>query len=259
MITLSACIEMMFREEPDFLKRIDLAADCGFRAVEFWGAGNKDIEGIRARTEVRGVAVSVFGAPGGTLGDPATHADLVRGLRETIPVARRLGTSRLIITVGNEIEGMPRPTQHANIVAGLKQLAPVAQDAGITLCLEPLNVLVDHKGYFLATSAEAVEMVDEVDNPALKLLFDIYHQQITEGNLIANLTRHASKIGHLHIADVPGRHEPGTGEINYRNVLAALMKCGWSGYAGLEYAPSTELTKDSVQCIFSIRDELGMR
>ncbi len=161
MITLSACIEMMFREEPDFLKRIDLAADCGFRAVEFWGAGNKDIDGIKARAEARGVAVSVFGGPGGTLGDPATHADLVRAMRETIPLANKLGTRRLILTVGNEIEGMSRATQHANIVAGLKQLAPVVEDAGITLCVEPLNILVDHMGYYLATSADALEMVDE--------------------------------------------------------------------------------------------------
>jgi len=117
---------------------------------------------------------------------------------------------------------------------------------------------VDHMGYYLATSAEAFEMVDEVGSPALKLLFDIYHQQITEGNLTANLTRNAAKIGHLHVADVPGRHEPGTGEINYRNVFAALLKCGWEGYAGLEYAPSTELTQDSVANILAIRDELGM-
>ncbi|MBP7561780.1 MAG: TIM barrel protein [Armatimonadetes bacterium] len=258
MITLSACIEMMFREEPDFLKRIDMAADCGFRAVEFWGTGNKDIDGIKARAEARGVAVSIFGGPGGTLGDPATHADLVRAMRETIPLADKLGTKRLIVTVGNEIEGMSRATQHANIVAGLKKLAPVVEDAGLTLCLEPLNILVDHMGYYLATSAEAFEMVDEVGSPALKLLFDIYHQQITEGNLTANLTRNAAKIGHLHVADVPGRHEPGTGEINYRNVFAALLKCGWEGYAGLEYAPSTELTQDSVANILAIRDELGM-
>ena len=92
-------------------------------------------------------------------------------------------------------------------------------------------------GYYLATSAEAFEMVDEVGSPALKLLFDIYHQQITEGNLTANLTRNAAKIGHLHVADVPGRHEPGTGEINYPYIFKLIDSIGYAGWVGCEYKP----------------------
>ena len=107
----------------------------------------------------------------------------------------------------------------------------------MTLVLEPLNVLVDHKGYFLETSAEGFEMVDEVGSEAVKLLYDIYHQQITEGNLIANLTANVAKLGHVHVADVPGRHEPGTGEINYRNVFKAVADAGYQRYVGLEYRP----------------------
>jgi hydroxypyruvate isomerase len=259
MITLSACIEMMFREEPEFTKRVDRAADCGLNAIEFWGHGGKDIDGIAARVKDRGLAVGAFVAPAGNLGDPANHETYVQSLKDALPIARKLDCPRLIVTVGNEIEGMPRAEQHGNIVKALKMVAPVAEDAGLTLCVEPLNILVDHQGYFLSTSTEGFEILEEVGSPAVKLLFDIYHQQITEGNLIANLTAGADRIGHLHVADVPGRHEPGSGEINYRNVFAALMEAGWDGYAGLEYSPSTPATEDSLEYTLAFRDELGMK
>jgi hydroxypyruvate isomerase len=104
--------------------------------------------------------------------------------------------------------------------------------------VEPLNVLVDHPGYYLTASAEGFEILDEVGSQAVKLLFDIYHQQITEGNLLANIVPHIKQIGHFHVADVPGRHEPGTGEINYANVFHAIDKAGYEGFVGLEYWPT---------------------
>jgi hydroxypyruvate isomerase len=139
--------------------------------------------------------------------------------------------------VGQEIPEKPRHEQRANIVAALKAGAPIAEEAGVTLVLEPLNVLVNHKGYYLATSAEAFDILREVDSPNVKLLFDIYHQQITEGNLIANITANIGLIGHFHAADNPGRNELGTGEINYANVFKAIAATGYAGYVGLEYLP----------------------
>jgi len=106
--------------------------------------------------------------------------------------------------------------------------------------MEPLNTMVDHAGYFLASTDEGFEFIRRIGSPAVKLLFDIYHQQITEGNLINNITRHVDLIGYLHVADVPGRHEPGTGEINYLNVLRAAKGAGYTGLVGLEYEPSGE-------------------
>ena len=110
----------------------------------------------------------------------------------------------------------------------------------MTLVIEPLNVLVNHKGHYLSTSTEGFQILGEVGSPNIQLLFDIYHQQITEGNLIQNITRNIEKIGHFHVADVPGRHEPGTGEINYSNVFGAIVKAGYTGFVGLEMWPTID-------------------
>ncbi len=142
------------------------------------------------------------------------------------------------------------------MVACLKTAAPLAEEAGVTLVLEPLNILVDHPGYFLTSSREGFEIVEQVGSPAVKLLYDIYHQQVTEGNLIATITSHIDLIGHFHAADVPGRHEPGTGEINYANVLAAIDEAGYEGFIGLEYAP-TVATAESLQAVLSMREEIN--
>jgi hydroxypyruvate isomerase len=112
--------------------------------------------------------------------------------------------------------------------------------------LEPLNTLKDHRGYFLASSYEAFEIIEEVGSPAVKVLYDIYHQQITEGNLIPTITENIGLIGHFHVADVPGRHQPGTGEINYKNVFAAIDGSGYNRYVGLEYGP-TVATADTIK------------
>ena len=115
----------------------------------------------------------------------------------------------------------------------------------MTLSIETLNVLVDHKGYYLATSEEGFRMVDAVGSPRVRLLFDIYHQQITEGNLIANITANLGKISHFHLADVPGRHQPGTGEINYLNVFRAIAAKGYTGFLGLEMWPTVDPRRPS--------------
>ncbi|RKD88879.1 TIM barrel protein [Halopiger aswanensis] len=105
--------------------------------------------------------------------------------------------------------------------------------------VEPLNNPVNHRGYYLDSSYAAYEIVDAVDSPVVSVLFDVYHQQIVEGNVIANLTENLEFVGYVHVADVPGRHEPGTGELNYWCVFEALDEAGYDGYVGLEYAPAT--------------------
>jgi len=112
-----------------------------------------------------------------------------------------------------------------------------AEDAGVTLGVEPLNTIVDHPGYYLTSSAEGFEIVDAVDSPAVKLLFDVYHQQTSEGNVTRNLTNNVEQVGYVHVADVPGRHEPTTGKLDYENVLGALDEAGYDGYVGCEFTP----------------------
>ncbi len=257
MVTLSACIEMLFGEEPDFVSRVDRAADAGLRAVEFWSHSGKNLAAIRERAKARGVAISSISLES----QPLVEHDNTRYLeavRAGIAACKTLGCPTAIATTGNDIPGWSRERMHQRVVDALKAAAPVVEDAGLTLVLEPLNTLVDHKGYFLWSSLEGFQIVDEVGSPAVKLLFDIYHQQVMEGNLIANTTGNIEKIGHFHMADVPGRYEPGTGEINYENVLKAIGDAGYDRCAALECRPSTGNTVECLQPILAIRDRLGM-
>jgi hydroxypyruvate isomerase len=231
---------MVYRDLP-FLERMERVAQLGFKAYEFWRWRDKDMEAIARKQSELGLSLATFLVdPSGQLVDPATHAEFLSGLRDSVPLARRLGCETLIVTVGNERLGVARREQHEAIVAGLKLAAPILEDGGIALSVEPLNVLVDHKGYYLTTTAEVLDIISEVGSPAVKMLFDIYHQQISEGNLIDNLTKAMAHVGHIHVADVPGRHEPGSGEINYENVFAQIEKLGYQGYVGLEFRPSAD-------------------
>lgn len=235
MIRFSACIEALYGKQP-FIERIGKVASVGMKAFEFWGAGNKDIDAIKAEKDKHGMTLAVFGADvGGPLVDPANRGKIKDGLKRSAEIVHKLDCERLIVTTGNEIQGVSRGKQHQSIVEGLKVAAEVMEAEGITLCLEPLNILVNHKGYYLYTSAEGFQIIDEVGSPNVKLLYDIYHQQITEGNLIGTITANIDKIGHFHLADVPGRHEPGTGEINFRNVFKSISQTDYDGFVGLEY------------------------
>ena len=237
MVRFSVCIEMIFRELP-FLDRIDAVAEAGFPAFEFWGWRSKDIKGILKRKRECGLSVATFGVdPGGRIVDSSTREEFLKGVRDSIEVARKLECSTLIVTTGGEMAGVPRKTQHENIVKSLKEAARLVEDADATLVLEPLNVLVDHKGYYLYSSDEGFDIVREVDSPNVKLLYDIYHQQIMEGNLIDTFTKNIGLIGHFHTGDVPGRHEPGTGEINYANAFRRIDEAGYGGFVGLEFRP----------------------
>ncbi|MHC1765540.1 MAG: hydroxypyruvate isomerase family protein [Verrucomicrobiia bacterium] len=237
---LSACIEAVFNKGP-FEQRLDPVKASGLTVFEFWGWRNRDLDALLRKKEETGLELAAFSSEtGGPLVAPGSAEKFVPALKDSIAVAKKLGCKRLIVTVGNEMRNVPRSDQHKNIVEAFRVGAPVCEDAGITLVLEPLNVLVNHKGYYLATSAEGFQIIDEVGSPNVKLLFDIYHQQITEGNLIQNITRNIATIGHFHVADVPGRHQPGTGEINYAGVFKAIMKTGYDGFLGLEMWPTID-------------------
>jgi hydroxypyruvate isomerase len=230
----SACIEMLFADLP-FVDRVTASAEAGLKAVEFWGWHGKDLDGISERAARDGVTVACFVGNGeGDLCDPEAHSEWVAGAVKSLEQADKYGVRTLIVTTGNELADVARRRQHQAIVEGLDAVATRAEEMGVTLVLEPLNVLVDHAGYYLVTSGEGFEIVDEVDSPNVKLLYDIYHQQVTEGNLIATITANIAKIGHFHCADVPGRYEPGTGEINYANVFKVIADSDYDGHVGLE-------------------------
>jgi hydroxypyruvate isomerase len=253
-LNFSVCIEMIFNQL-DLLQRPAAVAAAGLPGCEFWGWKNKDIVALKAAADAAGVQIAGFCVETATpLVNPNTTVEWVQDAQASVAEAKRLGVPSLIVTTGQEITDLPRQAQHDAIVAGLKGLAPTAEAAGITLCLEPLNILVNHQGYYLSTSDEGFEILDEVGSPRVKLLYDIYHQQITEGNLIDRILGHIGQIGHFHVADVPGRHEPGTGEINYGNVFARLAETNYEGFIGLEFAP----TGDPAAALAQVKEIAGM-
>ena len=253
MIKLSPCIEMIFNDSP-FLERMERVKEAGFKAFEFWDWRNKDIDEVKRKKEELGLnCAAILAAAGISLVDPNTRKEkLMKEIKASIEVAHSLGCRNLIMTTGNEILGVSRELQHKNIVDKLSFIAPLVEKEGVTIVLEPLNILVDHKGYYLCSSREGFEIIKEVKSPSVKLLYDVYHQQIMEGNLIHNITSNIDLIGHFHIADVPGRHEPGTGEINYENVLKSINKTGYDGYIGLEFKPSLSPHERSLRSIMDI-------
>ncbi len=260
MIKLSACIEMLFPEIDEFSQRIPATAEAGLDGVEFWSHSNKDLDAVASAGQNTDLPLTamIADAPEGML-DHRLADQFAEATQQAIAAAQTVGCKTLICTT-NIATPIPininRNRVHAGVVACLKTAAPLAEEADVTLVLEPLNILVDHPGYFLTSSREGFEIIEQVGSPAVKLLYDIYHQQVTEGNLIATITSHIELIGHFHAADVPGRHEPGTGEINYANVLAAIDEAGYEGFIGLEYKP-TAATPQTLDHILAVREEIN--
>lgn len=233
---LSVCVDALFRGIP-FLEAMEQVSETGIKDIEFWSWSNKDIDAIKEKKDRLNLNVIALCARYISLVDPLKRAEYIEGLKQTIEVAQKLNCTRIICTVGDEMKGVSREEQHESLIKGLKQCAPYLSEAGITLLVEPLNTLVDHKGYYLNSSNEGFRIIDEVNDPYVKLLFDMYHQQIMEGNLIANITNNIDKIGHFHAAGNPGRHELDKGEINYNEIFAAIDNAGYEGFVGLEYFP----------------------
>jgi len=237
-VRLSVCIDMILTEIP-FLQRMETVKRLGYPAFEFWEWKNKDVDAILRKKNELGLEIgTMMGSGWKQMNSEEARRNFISDIQASLTTAKRLGVKTLIVTTGMEDKKLSRTEQHTNYVAALKAAAPFAEQAQVTLVLEPLNTKVDHPGYFLQTAKEGFEILDEVGSPAVKMLFDIYHHQIMEGNVIADITKNISKIAHFHVADVPGRHEPGTGEINYANVFRAIAASGYQGFVGLEFKPS---------------------
>jgi hydroxypyruvate isomerase len=237
-IRLSVCIDMILTEIP-FTDRMAHVKQLGYPAFEFWDWKKKDLDAIQRKKDELGLEIAtMMGSGWKQLFTEESRRGFVAEIRDSLATAGRLGVKTLIVTTGMVDRTMPRADQHAAYVAALKAAAPFAEQAGVTLALEPLNTKVDHPGYYLDSAREGFEILDEVGSPRVMMLFDIYHHQIMEGNIIPDITKYISKIAHFHVADVPGRHEPGTGEINYANVFKAIAVLGYQGFVGLEFKPS---------------------
>ena len=184
-------------------------------------------------------------APGCGLTDPSEREGFLTEIEAATAAAAEFACKRLVVLTGFEREGVPRAEQIESCVAGLRAAVPILERAGATIVMEPINTLVTRPGYFLAGAREGFEILRRVDSANVKLLFDIYHVQVTDGDLIPQIRENIDLIGHFQVGDHPGRMQPGTGEINYRNVFRAifeLQEAGlFDGFASLEYHPSVTL------------------
>ena len=232
------------------VQRIEAAAAWGLPAYE-WLGPEGDFDAMRAKSDELGIQLScIVGAgaiaPGGMV-NPDDHEKVIAQFKERVALAKRLGCKRLVGLSGNESKDIPREQQTENVIQCVKKLAPIAEDNDVILVMEALNPLVDHRGYFMCTTAHTMQILEAVDSKNVKMLFDIYHQQITEGNVIRNLTKNIRRIGHFHVADNPGRKEPGSGELNYTNIFKAIEKSHYDGFVALECGHTTDNYEDTLR------------
>ncbi|HIV27357.1 MAG TPA: TIM barrel protein [Candidatus Ornithocaccomicrobium faecavium] len=232
----------------DFCEAIAKIAQLGFDAAETYNWKSLDLDAVRNACEQSGVELLSMCTTEFNMTNPAKREDWLNGLKESCAAAKRVGASKLITQVGADT-GEERARQHDSIVAALKQAKPILEDSGVTIMIEPLNIYVNHPGYYLWSSREAFEIIHEVDHPLVKVVYDIYHQQVMEGNIIPSITQNLDCIAHLHSAGHPGRHELQFGENDYKVIFAAVDKAGYTGACGLEYGP----TMDSVESLKEFR------
>lgn len=239
------------------VEQIEQIAAAGFSAFENLGCGGwPDKEAVRKRCEELGVACGAVGGGMGTISDwgpndRANHPRFVEAVKTGIAQAQAIGSKLVLSLSGPARQGVSKEEQMDALAKAGRLVAPLLEDAGIVMVWETLNVLVNHPGYFLVYSADGSELVKRTDSPNVKFLFDIYHQQISEGNLINNIRKYIADIGHFHFADNPGRHEPGTGEINYQNVFKAIYETGYRGIVACEFGktkPTEEILAILAEC-----------
>jgi hydroxypyruvate isomerase len=255
--TLATCAEMIFTELPitERVRRID---DLGFQ-VEIWDWTKHDIDSLAS---TGATFSSMTGYVIGDLIDAAGADELLETAKQSIPVAARLGIPRLNLH-GTGLDGQGLPVKPVEVITGdmwlkaehtLARIAELGQREGVVFCLENLNTAVDHPGTPFGKAADTLALVAAVDSPHLRLMLDIYHAQIGEGNLVELIKRCAAYIGEVQVADVPGRCEPGTGEINYPRIAEALREIGYQGTVGLEAWASkdSELALERFRTAFSV-------
>ena len=243
----SCCIELLFTEY-EFVERIYKAKEAGFDCIEFWCWQDKDIDGIKKALNETGMELAIMqGNIEGRMVDANDFYIYMEGVRESVKTAQYLGAKNLFLM--SDIMKEDRSVLETDYVitkeetmeaalAILKALVPIAEESGITFVIEPLNTLVDHRGYSLCHSRDGAELIRSVGHPKIRLLYDAYHMQIMEGNIISTIRELKDTFGYFHIADVPGRCQPGTGELNYPVIIKELKESGYDKYIGFEFAAS---------------------
>lgn len=255
----SACIDTLYTEIP-FYDRFAVAKKDGFDFVEFWSWVDRDADKIKKAATDAGIGISGFnGDQAYSLVDPTHKQAYLDYLKLSVDMAQKVGALSVTIhsnalgnggIVVNHYDDLSDTVKICSMYDMLLECARIAEASGIAMNLEPLNIISDHVGNFSKYTRDAATMTKLIGSPKLKVLYDVYHMQLNEGNLCGNIRVHVSEIGHVHVADAPGRNEPGTGEINYSTVFQCLEDCGYTGRIGYELFPKTN-TADAVKAIMS--------
>ncbi|MGE5148132.1 MAG: hydroxypyruvate isomerase family protein [Candidatus Eiseniibacteriota bacterium] len=246
----SANISMLFAERP-LLDRFQAARDAGFTGVEIQFPYDTPIDTLVAAKERAGVGISVINLPVGDMlsGGPGIAAmpgrekEFEAATRQALSYAAALKPRNVNVLSGWPPAELPRERCLATLAGNLKHAAAAMAEIGVRLVVEAVNRR-DRPGFFLGSSAEAIEAMDRAGHPNIGLEYDLYHMQIAEGDLVPTMRRLIARIGHIQFADTPGRHEPGTGEINFPFVFDAIEAAGYDGWLAAEYVPSTKRTED---------------
>lgn len=262
----SVNIEVIYKELP-FAKRFAAAKRDGFDYVEIWDWDSKDIDELCCLCKENEIEISCMGGDGPiSLCDPAHEKEYLDYIQQSLAIAQKVGCKRLAVH-SNEL--LPEPKQYAAdpfeqysdaektmaMYRTLSKVAPLAKQAGVTLCLEALNVETDHLGNFLKYTKDAAEIIRMVDSPNVKILYDAYHMYLNEGKICETIKKYKDLIAQVHIADAPGRGEPGTGCINYRAVLQFMHDLHCDQMVAFELYPKHGSTA-AVQAINAVREGL---
>lgn len=238
----SANVSILFTELP-FMERFAAAKNAGFDAVECWFPYEHGVSEIsRTLKELRLEMIGINTAPGGAnewglAALPGRESQFLRSIDEALDAAQTLGKCAVHV-MGGLVGSVPRFEAWATYISNLERAAQRAQASGVQLLIEPLNSR-DRPGYVLHSVDRAAELLERSSLSAVRIMFDCYHVQVEQGDLVTRLRRHWGKIGHIQVASSPERSEPGTGEINFNYVFAQLDKLGWTGWVGAEYKPSS--------------------
>lgn len=244
-------------KELSFDRRLEKVAEAGYGALElvdeFKAWSEAEFKRVASRRRALRLTFDAVAAVEKGVADPAGIERYTSYLAEFLNTAEKLETQGVIVLSGNRIDSVSRASQHEACVETLKRAGELAAKRSMTLLFENIDP-EENPRYYLTSVAEGFEIVRKVDNPHVKLLYDFYHEQIAEGNLIKKLQENIDLVGLVHIADVPGRHEPGTGEINYASIFRKLAELNYDRFAAMEFIPSG----DPVTTLRAVR-ELALR
>ena len=244
---LSIMLWTVYRDLP-FEQRLEKMAEAGFKNVELVGEYSEwsedDFRRINAKRKQLGITFDCTAGLKHALCNPAERANFVEEFRKTIPIMEKIDCPTMIVLSGNKVDGLSQEAHHQSCIDGLKAAIAVAEGKKIngqpvSLLLETIDPIENPKVY-LTHVDEALEIVREVNHPQVKLLYDFFHEQIAAGNLIAKLEKTLPYLALVHVADVPGRHEPGTGEINYENIIRKLTELNYKGMIAMEFYPTSD-------------------